>query len=75
LKHAAKDEIRTYEFGLRNQLPNSSLAEVAILDLLGKKIRTLVNEKQDAGYYRIEFAASDLASGIYFYQLKVGDFI
>jgi hypothetical protein len=49
--------------------------EITIFDLLGKKVLTLVNEKQPAGCYRTEVAASDLASGIYFYQIKAGDFV
>jgi hypothetical protein len=42
---------------------------------LGKKVLTLIDENQPAGYYRTEVDASELASGIYFYQIKVGDFM
>jgi hypothetical protein len=35
----------------------------------------LVNEVQDSGYYELNFNASGLTSGVYFYQLKAGTFI
>jgi photosystem II stability/assembly factor-like uncharacterized protein len=46
-----------------------------VYDVLGREITTLVDEWREAGSYEVEFKASDLASGIYFYQLKVGEFI
>jgi len=57
------------------QLSACSQVEIAIFDLLGKKVLTLVNEKQTAGHYRTEVDASDLATGVYFYQIKAGEFI
>lgn len=46
-----------------------------IYDVLGNEVATLVDEYRDAGSYEVEFQAKDLTSGIYFYQLKAGDFI
>ncbi|MCF8243125.1 MAG: T9SS type A sorting domain-containing protein [Melioribacteraceae bacterium] len=46
-----------------------------IYDILGREVRTLVNEKQKPGNYEIEFDGSDFASGVYFYQLRCGEFI
>jgi hypothetical protein len=46
-----------------------------IYDVLGNEIHTLVNEEKEAGYHSIDFDASDLTSGLYFYQLLIGDFI
>jgi hypothetical protein len=46
-----------------------------IYDILGRKIKTLVNENKPAGTYEVHFDASDLSSGIYFYQLSAGDFV
>jgi len=40
---------------------------------LGNEIATLVNEEKAAGSYEIEFNASSLSSGIYFYKLQAGD--
>ena len=50
-----------------------------MFDILGKEITILVSEEQAAGFYEVEFNSAssikNLASGIYFYQLKAGDFI
>jgi len=57
-------------------LPTSGLVNLTIYDLLGKEIRILVSEFQSAGLYSINFNANKLASGIYFYNLQVGnDFV
>ncbi|MGQ9799875.1 MAG: FG-GAP-like repeat-containing protein, partial [Ignavibacterium sp.] len=47
-----------------------------IYDVLGNEVATLVNEEQPAGRYEIEFDANKygLSSGVYFYQLKYGEF-
>ena len=44
-------------------------------DILGRVVEVLVNKEQEAGYYKINFNAGKLASGIYFYRLKAGDFV
>lgn len=46
-----------------------------IIDLLGNEVATLVDEIRPAGSYEIEWDASNLSSGVYFYQLKAGNFI
>jgi len=43
-----------------------------VYDLLGKEIATLVNTEKPAGHYKVEWDASSLSSGIYFYQLRAG---
>ena len=48
---------------------------IKVYDVLGKEITTLVNEHRPAGNYEVEFDASNLPSGIYFYQLKAGDYV
>lgn len=60
---------------IRYQLSASCQVEIAIFDLLGKKILTLVKEQQTAGHYQTEMDAARLASGIYFYQIKAGEFV
>ncbi|MEO8210303.1 MAG: T9SS type A sorting domain-containing protein, partial [bacterium] len=45
-----------------------------IYDVLGKEVYTLVNEKQNAGNYKVKFDGSMLQSGVYFYKLKSGEF-
>ena len=46
-----------------------------VFDVLGREVKTLINKFQNKGKYNINFDASDLTSGIYFYQLKSGSFI
>ncbi len=58
------------------QLPLSSDVKLEIFDVLGRKVATLVNAKQDAGSYVANFNASayNLTSGVYFYRLQAGNF-
>jgi len=46
-----------------------------VYDLLGREVATLVKEEKPAGEYEVEFNAANLPSGIYFYQLKAGDYV
>ena len=46
-----------------------------IYDMLGNEVVTLVNEYRNAGRYEVEFDASNLSSGIYFYKLQAGSFV
>jgi hypothetical protein len=46
-----------------------------VYDVLGQEVSTLVNEKLEAGRYNIDFNASNLASGIYFYRLTADNFV
>jgi hypothetical protein len=66
---------------IKYSIPNVTLSEVEgslvtlkIFDLLGNEIATLVNEEQPAGNYEVEFDASSFSSGVYFYELKTGNF-
>jgi hypothetical protein len=45
---------------------------ITIINAVGEQIVVLLNEEKEAGYYQLNFDASDLPSGIYFYQLKAG---
>ena len=44
---------------------------VEIYDALGRKVATLVDEEQSAGWKEVEWNAKDVSSGIYFYKLQV----
>ncbi len=55
--------------------PSLQNVTLKIYDILGKEITTLINEEQQPGYYTINFDASQFTSGIYFYELRAGDFI
>lgn len=57
------------------QLPVTSNVKLKVYDILGREVATLVNEEKPAGSYEVEFNGSGLSSGIYFYQLKAGNFI
>jgi len=57
------------------QLAVSSQVTLKVYDVLGNEVATLVNEEKPAGSYEVEFNASNLASGIYFYQLRTGEII
>lgn len=46
-----------------------------VFDLLGREVATLVNESKQAGEHTIQFDASKLASGIYYYRLQSGSFV
>jgi len=45
-----------------------------IYDIAGKELATLVSDPYLAGTYQIDFNASKLSSGIYFYRIIAGDF-
>jgi hypothetical protein len=53
------------------QSPVNGYQTLKVYDMLGREVTTLVNEYRNAGKYEIEFDASQLASGIYFYHLTV----
>jgi hypothetical protein len=57
------------------QSPVSSHQTLKVYDVLGNEIATLVNEEKPAGNYEVEFNASMLSSGIYFYKLQAGSFV
>ena len=53
----------------------SLLTTLKVFDVLGKEVATLVNAEKPAGSFNADFNASHLASGIYYYQLKAGEFV
>jgi photosystem II stability/assembly factor-like uncharacterized protein len=55
-------------------IANLRFTILKVYNVLGKEVATLVNEELPAGEYEIEFNASTLASGIYFYELSAGKF-
>ena len=59
---------------IRYSVPQSSHVALTIFDILGREIRTLINEVQSPGHYTVTFDGRDLASGVYFYRLTSGSF-
>ena len=61
------------------QIPQTEFVTLKVYDILGKEIATLVNEEKPAGSYEVEFNSHsgevrNLTSGIYFYQIKAGEY-
>jgi len=56
-------------------IPNPGYVTLKIYDVLGKEIQTIISEFQKSGFYSFYFNASDLSSGIYFYQLEAGNLV
>ena len=59
---------------IRYELPKASPATLAIYNILGARVATIVDGLEAAGYHQVEFNASQLASGVYFYRLHAGSF-
>jgi len=76
------------EFALEQNYPNpfnpatsieysvqsSEFVSLKVYDILGTEVATLVNEKKEAGKYRVNFDASILSSGLYIYKIQAGSF-
>lgn len=56
-------------------IPNTSLVQIQIFDILGREVSTLLNEEKASGNYQINFDASELTSGVYFYRIKARNFV
>jgi len=59
---------------IRFNVPFESQVTLDVFNITGQKVVSLINGKLSAGYHEIIFNASDLLSGVYFYQLKAGEF-
>jgi hypothetical protein len=51
-------------------IPKQGFVTLKVYDVLGREIRTLVNEVKTAGEYSVDFNASEFSSGVYFYRLE-----
>ena len=56
-------------------LPSVQKVVLKLYDILGREVRTMVNEQQTPGVYRVDLNAGSLASGVYFYRLEAGQFV
>ncbi len=56
-------------------ISSRQLVTLKVYDILGSEVATLVNQEQSVGNYKVDFNASHLSSGVYFYQIKAGEFI
>lgn len=57
------------------EMPVSAFVSLKLFDVTGREVAVLLNQNQSAGKHTFILDASDLESGLYFYQLKAGDFI
>jgi hypothetical protein len=60
---------------IRYDLPKSSFVTLKVYDVLGREVTTLVNERQELGAHQVNWQASCIASGVYFYRLQAGSFV
>ena len=65
---------------LRYDLPENSLVNIIIYDLLGRQVKTLVNQTQNAGFKSIIWNATNnygkpVSAGVYLYQIQAGEFV
>jgi hypothetical protein len=60
---------------IKYQIAASNPVSLKIYDVLGNEVATLVNEVKPVGNYEINFDASSLSSGTYFYKLQAGSFV
>ena len=60
---------------IKYSLPEASRVSLKVYNVIGKEVETLVNDEKPAGTYEVNFDAAQLPSGIYFYQLKTGNFV
>ncbi|MFC2083670.1 LamG-like jellyroll fold domain-containing protein [Bacteroidota bacterium] len=60
---------------IKYSIPKQSFVQLRIFDAIGREIKTFINKEQSPGNYEIEFIGSQLSSGIYFYQLRAGDYV
>jgi len=56
------------------QIAENSKVTLKVLDIVGRTVEILVDEQRPSGYYETQFNAAILPKGIYFYQLKAGEF-
>lgn len=59
---------------IKFSLPKATNVQIVIFNSVGQEVKSLVNEYKTAGSYTVDFNASDLASGTYFYKIITSDF-
>jgi len=60
---------------IKYSVPENSLVTLKVFDIIGNEIESLVNEEKSVGRYEVKLNANNLASGVYFYQIRAGSFI
>ena len=60
---------------IRFNLSKNSFVILIVYDMLGRKVRNLVERQLNAGYHTADFDGNDLSSGIYFYEIVIKDIL
>ena len=60
---------------IKYSVPSAGTVQLKVYDVLGNEVTNLLNEYKQAGSYNIEWDASSLQSGVYFYQLRTNEFV
>lgn len=56
-------------------IPEKSFVTIKIFDVIGNEVESLVNEEKSVGRYEARFNTNNVASGVYFYQLRAGAYV
>jgi hypothetical protein len=56
------------------ELPTANLVVLKVYDLLGREVAFLINRYENAGSHSVRFNGNNLASGVYLYRIKAGDY-
>ncbi|VAX19759.1 hypothetical protein MNBD_IGNAVI01-2080 [hydrothermal vent metagenome] len=60
---------------IQYSIPTNEFVSLRVYDIIGREVATLVNQQQNSGVYDVEFNASNLTSGVYFYKIEAGNFV
>jgi len=60
---------------IKYSVPQTSEVQIKVFDVLGNEIEILISEEKSVGNYELNWNATNLPSGVYFYQLRAGDFV
>ena len=60
---------------LEFSIPELGFVSIKVFDILGKEVKTLVNEIKSPGRYKVMFDGSSLPSGIYYYRIEAAGYV
>ena len=55
-------------------LPENARVSLTVYNQIGQQVAELVNGQMESGYHQVTWNASNMASGVYFYEIRTGDF-
>lgn len=59
---------------IKFSIPEQDIIQIKVFDVLGKEIKTILNDYRKSGTYEVDFDASNLPSGVYFYRIISGSY-